>query len=245
MAFARAFRGSTRVAELTLEARAVTTFGRGDTCHICIGDDDTGVSRVAGCIWFEGTEWRIANLSSSRPLRLMNEETCLSVTLAVATPTRKPVFVAQSDLVTVLLDGNAYRYAIALSGLRPEAQAPPITHGPGEVSTVRPFKPTARQREILVALAWGYLQPYPRYDPRPLAYSEAAALVGATGKRVEKHIAEIRRRFVEAGLHGLVDSPDARAEVCERALELHIIGPDDVPWLRERMATRSLAIDED
>lgn len=245
MAIARAFLGGTLLAEVELDRGAVTTFGRGETCTLRFAEKDNGVSRVAGCVSFDAGEWRITNLSTARPLRVIDEETRMSVTLSIVKGKTQPVFVAQSDLVTVFLDGDSSRYALALSGLTPETGPLAFIHAVGEPSTIFPFDLTQRQREILVALAWGYLQRYPHYDPRPATYAAAGALVGATEKRAEKHIAEIRRRLVEAGLPGLVDVPDARAQLCERALELRIIGPRDLVWLEERLAKRALALDED
>lgn len=247
MSIVRAFRGSTLIAEQELDRTVGTTFGRGKTCTLRLAETDKGVSRVAGCVSFEAGEWRVTNLSTTRPLRVLDEETRMSVTLSIVSDNVRPTAVLHSAVVTIFLDGNSYRYALALSGVAPETEPRPfaVIASVGEISTIMPFRLTERQREMLVALAWGYLQPYPSYDPRPMTYAAVGALVGATEKRVEKHIADIRGRLVAAGLPGLVDVSDARAHVCERVLELRIIGPRDLVWLNERIKKRRDTIDDE
>lgn len=244
MAEARVVVGGTRADPVPLPRDRPTTFGRFG-CDLVVGANDNGVSRLAGTVAFDGGSWRVTNRSETRTLRVVDGGTRIESSLAVARDDTHPYVALQGRSATVFIDGAATTYALELSGLT--QAAPPVLVGKpeGGSSTLAALKLTARQREVLVALAWGYLQPYPAYDPRPARYEDVAARIGASEKRVDAHCTTIRKRLTDAGIPGLVGLPDARAALVARALELRLVGSDDVAWLNERIATKKLALAED
>ena len=60
-----------------------------------------------------------------------------------------------------------------------------------------------QDRLALVALFAGYLQPFPRHDPHPRSYADAAARLGWPRTTLVKRIEYLRTRLTDAGVPNL------------------------------------------
>jgi hypothetical protein len=237
--------------EVTVEERRfglapgeVLTFGRDRGCTVCLDPSDQGISRIAGSVEHDQGVWWIVNRSAKRTLHVL-DETKLGMPLPVARsgwpPSRRAV---DRPELTVLVAGDVWTHAIQVSA--PEASAAPGAGplaGPTDpVSTVSQLPAlTDNRREALVALARGYLRPYPHYDPRPLTYQAAADLLGLRRPQVVKRVEHVRLQLVEAGVLGLDDEGDARRALCEWLLAMRLITPADLAWLEERRTVQRTA----
>ena len=223
-----------------LEAGEELTFGRDTRCDVVISDGDLGVSRVAGVIRHSEGVWWLVNLSATRALHVIDDtgySIPLPVTLANSSPTRRPVF---APGYTVLLAGEVWTYNFTLAtdhipstltGPLP-AQGQPTKTGGGVMLT-------DKRKEALVALVSGYLVPYPRYNPRPLSYAEAAAVAGLDqGSTVRRRIEDLRKDLREIGVPGLNDGNDAPRRLAEWVLSTRMVTPADLAWLERRKAER-------
>jgi hypothetical protein len=82
-------------------------------------------------------------------------------------------------------------------------------------------------RLALVALFSGYLEPFPRYDPHPKSYADAAALLGWPRTTLVKRIEHLRARLTAAGIPNLV-GPDSLDHLAEWALTTRVLSRDDL-----------------
>jgi hypothetical protein len=191
----------------------VLTFGRSSTCTIGLDPVDRGISRIAGSVEYDSGSWWLNNRSTSRALVAINDMGIRSV----VAPGRR---VAVDGRLTVVVEGSARRHALEVF-IHPGDE--PWRPAPGEPATGEP--PTAAggetllnslDRLALVALFSGYLQPFPRYDPHPKSYAEAAAVLGWPRTTVVKRIEHLRARLTAAGIPNLVgdDALDHLAEWC-------------------------------
>lgn len=143
------------------------TFGRDQSCDVCLDPKDIGISRIAGRIWSDGSRWIISNLSRKRALHIV-DNTGFALPLPIHMPhTPTGQRVVDQTTLTVLIAGDLWTDAIILSCPQPSAPPPPAA--PTDPLSTRTQTPrlTDRRREVLVALVRGYLRPYPHYDPRP------------------------------------------------------------------------------
>lgn len=213
-------------------------FGRDDACTVCLDPVDTGISRVAGSISQDEGTWWIVNRSAKRTLHVI-DGTGISVPIPVALPGGPPSRRAvDRQPLTVLVAGDIWTHAIEVATLgKPAAQTmadptspiPTVTHLP----TI-----TENQREALVALVSGYLQPFPRYDPHPLNYKAAGHLLGVGETVVRKRIESVRTSLVAAGAPGLDGKDDARRSLAEWTLAMRLVTAEDLAWLEKRLAER-------
>jgi hypothetical protein len=213
------------------------TFGRDRSCTVCLAADDPGVSRVAGRIRVEDGLWCITNLSRKRPLHIADANG-FAVPLPVARagwpPSRRAMDQAR---LTVLVPGDEWTYGLALRLDPPgddTAAGPPPAPANPVTTRVPSLRMTENRREVLVALARGYLQPYPRYDPRPAGYDDIAALLGLTRTQVTRRVEDVRDQLVAAGVEGLDGARDTRRALCEWLLAMRLVTADDLGWLAAR-----------
>ena len=96
---------------------------------------------------------------------------------------------------------------------------------------------TDKRREVLVAMAAGYLRPYPYYDPRPATYQQIADRLGLTKSQVVKRIEQVRLDLVASGVLGLEKEVDARRALCEWLLATRAVSRADLVWLEARRRT--------
>jgi len=211
----------------TLRGDDVLTFGRDRSCTVCLAADDAGVSRTAGRIRVEEGFWCVTNLSRKRPLHIADAHG-FTVPLPVTKPgwpqSRRAV---DQPRLTVLVPGETWTYALTLriDGAQIDDAAPPAQ---SPVTTRMPMlRLTENRREVLVALARGYLRPHPHYDPRPEGYDEIAAMLGLTRTQVTRRIEDVRDSLVAAGVEGIDGVRDTRRTLCEWLLAMRLVTPAD------------------
>lgn len=201
------------------------TFGRDETCTAVIDPGDLGISRVAGAVESHSDVWWLVNHSGSRSLQVVDEMGIRSV----LTPGK---WTAIAGTMTVIVEGELRRHALTIS---PTCITPPqVTYMRPEDS--RPTSPVDERlinkddRLALVALFAGYLQPFPRYDPHPRSYSDAAAALNCPRTTVVKRMERVRRRLTDAGVPNLLGE-NAMEALAEWALTMRVINKEDLELL--------------
>lgn len=213
------------------------TFGRDASCTVCLDPTDTGISRRAGSISYDGGIWWIFNRSMKRTIHVVGDAG-VTVPVPVATPSEHSSRAVDQTKLCVMVVGSVYRHAIYLSA--PAIAAPGTISAPSnQVTTVSPHvKMTVGQREALVAMVSGYLRPYPRYDPHPLTYQEVVDMLGngVTKKAVINRVAAFKEHLLEnVDVSGLTGTDDARRRLAEWILFTRLVGANDLIWLEERL----------
>jgi hypothetical protein len=217
---------------IVLEPGDTITFGRAGACTITLDPADRGISRLAGSVdAVEGT-WFVTNRSQTRPLAVVDPFGFRTV----LAPGRRT---AVDGRLSVVVEGQVRRYELAVevaSGERPEPQVPsagPETEGELETEMGNRVVYTDDDRRALVALFAGYLQPFPRHDPRPRSYADAAATLGWPRSTLVKRIEYVRTRLVKAGVPNLYGDR-AQEALAEHVIATGVIGPDDLALLDPR-----------
>jgi hypothetical protein len=192
-------------------------FGRVESCDACLDPADVGISRRAGSVDCIDRVWFVTNRSGSRPLSVVDPVGLRSV----LAPGRR---MAVDGRLSVVVEGQIRRHELVITapqvgGLDPDAAAT-VPHGDGEgVPTEMGDGVTYsdKDRQALVALFTGYLQPFPRYDPTPRSYADAAKALGWPHSTLRKRVEHLRRRLVDAGV------PNLQGERAMEALAEHVI----------------------
>lgn len=207
-------------------------FGRGNEPGV-VGLDarDMGISARAGSIECSMGVWWVINRSVSRRL------------LVEVSPTAPPVRVdcggrhaITTSRLCVLVQGAIYMHRIeitvpddALAALEVE---PPVTTGTITLGEVRL---SDRDRQALVAVLCGYLQPFPRRDPHPISYLEAAKRLGSPWTRVtvRKQVERVKERLARNGL--FLEGAHANHDLAEHLIDNGFLGTADLTLLDDRM----------
>jgi hypothetical protein len=87
-----------------------------------------------------------------------------------------------------------------------------------------------RDRLALLALFSGYIEPFPRHDPHPRSYADAAARLGWKRTTLVKRVEYLRTRLADAGVPGMVGET-ALENLARHALTTGLIGPGDLVLL--------------
>lgn len=189
----------------TVDADNPLRFGRVERDGIVgLDPNDSAISRAAGTIGWRDGHWVIDNTSTKRPLVLELPRQVRHQTL--------PPGAAQ------ILDGPALILvpgAVATHDLHvdvPTTAAPDATTGGGtDLPLTVAWQLTEGETRALAALAAGYLRRWPRHDPNPLSYADAAALTDSTPAGVRRHSERVRERLVDEGVPGLQGTHGLRA----------------------------------
>jgi hypothetical protein len=202
----------------------VLTFGRSSACRICLDPTDMGISRLAGSVEYESGSWWLRNRSTTRALVAVDE---IGLRTVVA-PGRR---MAVDGRLTVMVEGSNRRHALeVLVGPRDEHPGLPPTGPPvGELPTAAPGQELVNSldRLALVALFSGYLEPFPRYNPHPKSYADAAAVLGWPRTTLTKRIEHLRAKLTAAGVPNLVGD-DALDHLAEWSLTTRLLSRDDL-----------------
>lgn len=208
-------------------------FGRADEAGV-VGLDrrDMGISARAGSIECSLGVWWVVNRSRSR--RLLVETSAASAPVRVECGGRHAV---TTPRLAVLVEGAMYLHRIEvtvpeeiLAALRVDQ---PVTTGTITLGEVRLSE---RDREALVAVLCGYLQPLPRRDPHPLSYQEAADRLGDpwTKITVRKQVERVKERLARTGLY--LEGPHANHDLAEHLIDNGLIDLTDLERLDDRLA---------
>lgn len=204
----------------------VFTFGRALTCTVSLDETDTGISRVAGSVEHDAGTWWVINRSTGRPLAASDE---LGLRTVIAPGNR----LAVAGPLTVVVEGANLRHAIDVAaegapafGVSPEPPPDALPTDTADRVTINDA-----DRLALVALFAGYLEPFPRYDPHPRSYADAAAELGWPRTTLIKRIEHLRTRLSDAGVPNL-RGETALEHLAEWALTTRVITRGDLGALR-------------
>ena len=208
-------------------------FGRGGEPGV-VGLDprDMGISARAGSIECALGVWWVINRSRSR--RLLLETSATAAPLRLECGSRHAI---TSSGLAVLVQGAMYVHRIEiivpdeiLAALEVDT---PVTTGTIRLGDVRL---SDRDREALVAVLCGYLQPFPRRDPHPVSYQDAAARLGApwTKVTVRKQVERVKERLARNGL--FLEGPHANHDLAEHLIDNGLIDITDLGRLDHRLA---------
>lgn len=206
----------------------VFTFGRESKCTVCLDPADLGISRLAGSLEEESGTWWLINHSTTRPLQVVEESGIRSL----LAPGRRT---AVSGTVTIIVEGQVRRHALALDAGIPHPPSAPISR----LADSRPTVTTAEallseaDKVALVALFAGYLEPFPRYDPHPRSYADAAGRLDWPRTTLVKRVEHLRTRLTNAGVPNLLGE-NALDALAEWALTSRVITRDDLELLPRR-----------
>lgn len=202
------------------------TFGRADTCTLCLDPDDKAISRHAGTILRDGDDWCVINESEKRSFTIVNDFNLPSV----LGPKRRVVVEGR---MRVIVNGAPDVYGAVPSHVL-------VLHAP-RAAGVRPVVPRSGlvtsfgedvrfpedDRKAVVAVIAGYLLEGARYDPSPRTYEAAAARLGWSPGRVRKRIENLRDRLTRSGVPNL-NGPNALSALAEYMLTTGRITRDDL-----------------
>lgn len=185
------------------------TFGRAEGCTACLDPNDLGISRLAGSFEFDGGAWWLTNRSNKRALVVVDQVGIRSL----LAPGRR---LGVDQALSVVVEGQTRRHELRVEVSKDAIPEPPPHEEPDGAETQMGFEVayTPEDRLALVALFDGYLRDFPRYDPHPRSYAEAAAKLNWPRTTLVKRIEHLRTRLTKAGVPNLLGDTalDALAE---------------------------------
>ena len=196
------------------------TFGRSESCTICLDPADPAISRVAGVVEHVGDVWFVSNRSRSRQLAVVDR---FGLRRVLGPGQRDAI----EGRVRVIVDGANRSHELVLEG------PPPVEPAGPEIATGRPTSAgegviiNDADRKALVALFAGYLHEGERYDPSPKSYAAAAARLGWPRTTLVKRIEYVRTRLTNAGVPNL-QGWNALNALAEYALTTGLITREDL-----------------
>jgi hypothetical protein len=209
-----------------VDVEGPVTFGRGEECSVALPAEDLGISRLAGSVEDDGAVVWLTNRSGSRPLFVVDHLGMRSV----LAPGRR---LAVDRTLTVVVEGQLRRHALVVEASGEAAPLPlPVTPVGGlatEMGTLVAY--TEDDRRALVALFAGFLREFPRHDPRPRSYADAAADLGWPRTTLVKRIEHMRERLTRAGVPGLLGDTALDA-LAVHVLTTKVITKEDLAILR-------------
>ncbi len=208
------------------------TFGRSQRTTICLDPTDLGISRIAGALEHEAGVWWLVNRSGVRPLEVVDDVGIRSV----LPPGRRFAVTAP---ITVVVEGATRRHALTVD--LPDEALESLAQGPYPALQVE-GNPTRAASDVsitpadklaLVALFSGYLEPFPRYDPHPKSYADAAARLNWPRTTLVKRVEYLRTRLTNAGVPNLLGE-NALQHLAEWALATGLVSRADLGLLPPR-----------
>lgn len=208
------------------------TFGRSESCDACLDPDDVGLSRLAGSVDCVDRVWFVTNRSNTRPLSAIDPVGFRTV----LAPGRR---MAVDGRLSVVVEGQIRRHELVITA--PGAadldngSLPPVADEGVPTDVGGNVNYSDDDRLALVALFAGYLQPFPRYNPTPRSYGEAAKVLGWPRTTLVKRVEYLRSRLVKAGV------PNLQGERAMEALAEHVIATGVITRADLDLLTRPLS----
>jgi hypothetical protein len=201
-------------------------FGRADREGVVgLDNNDMGISAVAGSVERVADLWWVVNRSRKRRLLLDTGGGGNPLPLEVGQR-----FAVSTSRLVVLIPGAVFTHKIEV--LIPEGDLARVQPGQssgtisaGEISL------SDRDRYVVVALLEGYLAEFPRRNPRPRTYREAADRLGSpwTKLTVRKQVERLKRRLSGQGLY--FEGPQANFDLADFLIAQGLLGPADLSRL--------------
>lgn len=205
-------------------------FGRADGEDLVgLDPSDMGISAIAGSIESTWDVWWVVNRSRKR--KLLVEITRESAYQRLDCGSRLAVTVRP---LSVLVPGAIYTHRIEVLVPEEEVAALRVTTSDSSGTiTVGEVALSDRDRHALAALCCGFLRPFPRRDPHPLSYQEAADLLGPpwNSVRVRKQIERLKERMARTGLY--FEGPRANDELAVHLIDNGLLTVNDLLLLPE------------
>jgi hypothetical protein len=180
--------------QFVLDTGGRLAFGRlGGEGLVGLDPTDLGISRNAGHFALTETTCTLCNDSTKRSLFVEYPDVVRHLLVA---PGRR---LELDRTCTVLVPGDVYTHPIRVD--IPAGVGPPVTTPHDVASTTaeppafgeQPSDPPSPDDHlVLVALAEGYLLRWPRHDPHPKSYAEAAERLGVTEGGVRRRMDKMR-----------------------------------------------------
>jgi hypothetical protein len=174
------------------------TFGRSTACTICLDEEDTGISRIAGEVSWKNEVWWLVNRSGTRPLIVTDVRIPRNV---VPRLRRHPL-----DAVTrVIVDGKSAQHILAITPHTATDHGSIETESPG-LTTSYGFDVRVGEEDLLALAAL-----FEKYMLNPSrmesirSYDAAAMRIGSghTSNQVRRRVENLRNRLDAAGVRGL------------------------------------------
>jgi hypothetical protein len=204
-------------------------FGRSDAEGVVgLDSSDMGISAVAGSVERVADLWWVVNRSRKR--RLLLDAGGGGNPLPLESGQR---FAVSSHRLVVLVPGAVFTHKIEV--LVPEAELARVRPGQtsGTIST-GDIRLSERDLDVLVALLGGYLEEFPRRNPRPRTYQDAADRLGPpwTKLTVRKQVERLKRRLSDRGIY--LEGPQANYDLADLLIADGLLGPADTSRLGRR-----------
>lgn len=204
------------------------TFGRSQRTTICLDPADLGISRIAGALESDAGVWWLVNRSGVRPIEVVDDVGIRTV----LPPGRRMAITAP---ITVVVEGATRRHALTVDlpeGLNRASVSTPSSEG-SPTRAAADVSITSADKAALVALFSGYLEAFPRYDPHPKSYADAAARLQCPRTTLVKRVEYLRTRLTNAGVPNLLGD-NALQHLAEWTLATGLITRDDLSLLPPR-----------
>lgn len=202
------------------------TFGRRRTCTIGLPPEDVGVSREAGELARSSGSWWLTNLSESRPFAVV-DATGMSIPIA---PRHRRAL--EGGRIEVVVEGLVRRYCLVVTA--DESPATPAVQNLTGVPTMAGLvRISDKDRLALIAMFSGYLESFPRHDPRPARYGDAAARLGWPATTLRKRVEYLRQRLTRAGVANMAGER-ALENLAQHVLATGVITREDLALLPPR-----------
>jgi hypothetical protein len=213
--------------EYPLDPATPFLFGRMEVEGI-VGLDplDTGISRLAGRIVHQGG-WMVANESSSRPLMVEFPTVVRRQQIAPGGDSRL------NGPALILVPGASLTHALHVQIPREEAGA--RTPLPGALQSTKVDMLSDADHLALAAIGEGYLQRWPRHDPNPCSYDEAAAKLGVSPTALRRRVERLRENLGRRG-NFIAAGPHALRELVEYYIDTGRLRVGDVDFLTKARA---------
>jgi hypothetical protein len=200
------------------------TFGRAESCTVCLDPEDLGISRLTGSVGSDNGVWWVTNRSRARSFSVIDD---IGFPKVLAPAQRYAV----EGHVRVVIEGQHGGHELDIIA--------PARTADGSEPGAPPGAPTAIGEDVLIrhedrlaltALFAGYLEEGRRYDPHPRTYLAAATRLGWPKTTLIKRIEYLRTRLDKAGVPNLTGD-HALESLAEYALAARIITKDDLRLL--------------
>jgi hypothetical protein len=220
-----------------LAADESLSFGKAESCTICLDPHDTAISRLAGEVRRVGEVWFVANRSTSRQLALVDR---FGLRRVLGPGRRDPI----EGRIRVIVEGALATHEIVFEGPLPDGDEP-ATEVDSGLPTLSGLKVVINDadRRALVALFAGYLHEGKRYDPNPKSYAAAAARLGWPRTTLVKRVEYIRTRLTNAGVPNM-QGWNALSALAEHALTTGLIKREDLRLIGQHPGEESTGDDE-
>jgi hypothetical protein len=213
---------------IRIRPQDVITFGRDSDCSICLDAEDLGISRYAGRIEYRNESWWVQNLSRKRPLHIIAENK-IATPLPPEAPGWPPPFRVIDGQLAILVAGEHHTHRLLITPPGRVRRSRTLVPQNPLSTKVEPTPADPRQRAVLVALAAGYLQPMPDYDPRPRTRTDVAKAPGCDAPDVDRILHDLGTSLHKLGVADLANDLDRK--LCEWHVAMGHVSHQDLKIL--------------